>query len=959
MKKFNPAILTLLILTVIHTLLQAVPATPFPIVRTLPDGSQLTVYLKGDEFFNYYLSEDGFLIREDDTGYFQYGILQEDGLIRSTGVRVNVPDTRTTAEKEYTTTLTAFPDFSLVRSQRREARMAKQLSSASTSFPRTGSPRSLVILVNFSDVAFTTPDSRTAFTNLLNEPGYSDNGGTGSARDYFRSASFGISSPEFDVVGPFLLPENRAFYGGNALNGDDQRPREMIQAACLAADNAGVDFAVYDTDYDGIVDNVFVYYAGHNEAEGGPKESIWPHRWELNQTLKLDNKLIKGYACSSELRSNSGRQMCGIGTFAHEFGHVYGLADYYVTAGGSNHHTLYTWNIMDAGTYLNEGRTPPTYAAFDRFFLGWLTPTLLKSPRDVRLPDLQSTNIAYMLTATKTHSMKGDDPDPKEFILLEYRSLKGWDSFLPNSGMLITRIVYTSSDWYNNTPNNKADAMGVDILEADGLASASLSSLRGDPFPGSMGVTAFYPTTRSGSDMQQAVTSISEEADAVTFKFMGGSSIIAEINSSQELLRPFHSILTQQVDQQIIKVSGTNLSSFLTAKFSFNKHFEISKDGQSWYKSMKVEPVAGSVSPVELYIRYNPTDASFAETHFEYLLLESDNVDTQQILLTGKSTRPIYVIPPVAEEVTINTTEKLTARWNKVYDATGYYLSFFSKMPGKSVHRQGFDNGLNLPVGWNSNAGSILKNPAYAGDSIPSVELRNNNEFIETGYYLSQLNAFSFYIRSIGENTGKIYTETLKGDKWEVIDSFDIQYSLNNRHRIQLNGKDYRKFRVRFLKGTGTVAIDDPEAEFTDDIYFYELEKWITDTVYHFREIDPVRNYNFSVRASDRTLYPNHLLKYENITDHSNIVEVKREFTNLSGFTNNKAGFRVYTDGSGLLHLSADNPGKSGGIIYIYDSSGRLLKSLSYDKNLFASIKLPVNQLYIIRAEGKALKIFL
>ena len=49
--------------------------------------------------------------------------------------------------------------------------------------------------------------------------------------------------------------------------------------------------------------------------------------------------------------------MCGIGTFAHEFSHVYGLVDYYATDGGE-HHTLSMWSIMDDGAYLNEGRTP-------------------------------------------------------------------------------------------------------------------------------------------------------------------------------------------------------------------------------------------------------------------------------------------------------------------------------------------------------------------------------------------------------------------------------------------------------------------------------------------------------------------------------------------------------------------------------------------------------------------------
>jgi M6 family metalloprotease-like protein len=54
---------------------------------------------------------------------------------------------------------------------------------------------------------------------MLNQQGYSDNGGTGSARDYFIESSFGAFSPQFDVVGPFDLPQNMAFYGENNSQG--------------------------------------------------------------------------------------------------------------------------------------------------------------------------------------------------------------------------------------------------------------------------------------------------------------------------------------------------------------------------------------------------------------------------------------------------------------------------------------------------------------------------------------------------------------------------------------------------------------------------------------------------------------------------------------------------------------------------------------------------------------------
>ena len=50
----------------------AVPASPYPVTITQPDGTTLTVILKGDEFHHYHTTEDGFLIVKDKEGIFNY-----------------------------------------------------------------------------------------------------------------------------------------------------------------------------------------------------------------------------------------------------------------------------------------------------------------------------------------------------------------------------------------------------------------------------------------------------------------------------------------------------------------------------------------------------------------------------------------------------------------------------------------------------------------------------------------------------------------------------------------------------------------------------------------------------------------------------------------------------------------------------------------------------------------------
>ncbi len=513
----------------------AVPATPHPHRIVQADGSELTVFLRGDEHFSYYVSEDGYLIKEDEEGIFRYAYQDEQGLIGATEMKVRSIEARTAEERAYLEAQVPYPDFRTIRQERKQQRAAAATSTTKQkNFPNTGSPKSLVILVNFADVAFVTPSPKQAFNRMLNEENYADNGATGSARDYFIAASFRQSAPNFEVVGPYTLPENRVYYGGNDAWGEDRRPREMVIDACRAAYFDGVDFSKYDTDGDGIVDNVFVYYAGHNEAENGPKESVWPHRWTLESPLILNNVYIFGYACTSELKNSSGSQMCGIGTFVHEFGHVYGLPDYYDTA-QSSRYTLQSWNVMDSGTYLNEGRTPPTYSAFDRFYLGWLTPTLLSYPQIVFLEDLETSNTAYIITHNQEHNLKGNNPSPQEFITLENRQKTGWDSFLPGHGMLATRIYYDANTWQENTVNNNPRALGVDIIEADGIASEG--SLAGDPFPGGKNITEFHPTTRDGLDMGQPIENIEEIGDVIYFSFMGGGENLSRFAHKKDLIK--------------------------------------------------------------------------------------------------------------------------------------------------------------------------------------------------------------------------------------------------------------------------------------------------------------------------------------------------------------------------------------------------------------------------------------
>ncbi len=500
--------------------LLAVRATPEPITITQADGTRITFRLRGDEHFHYRTTLDGYALVPDSRNILTYARQDEKGNLVSTNIRASNAGSRTATEKKLLTTLPQNIALRRTSQSQRIMRSASNTTIASAeafqkTFPVTGSPRSIVILVNFADRSFITANPLSAFTNLLNQKGYSANGGTGSARDYFRDNSMGVFDPQFDVAGPFTLPQKMDYYGKNDSNGDDTAPQQMVIDACTLAAANGVDFSLYDTDKNGIVDNVFIYYAGYNEAEGAPANTVWPHRWSLNNTnTRFNNVSIYGYACTSELKDASGTNMCGIGTFTHEFGHVLGLPDLYNTD-DQDKFALSYWDIMDAGPYLNAGRTPPCYSAYERFFLNWLAPTELKGKGDFTLNFLGSSNKAYLISQTGNHNLNGANPSSSEFFMLENRQRTGWDTYLPGHGMLVSHINYNAGTWADNTVNNNVAALGVGLVTADGVASSY--TLSGDPFPGSSKNAYFMPVLQDGTAIKRMAYNIKETSGLITF----------------------------------------------------------------------------------------------------------------------------------------------------------------------------------------------------------------------------------------------------------------------------------------------------------------------------------------------------------------------------------------------------------------------------------------------------------
>lgn len=212
--KTGKTLLSILFMMLLYTgSVFASPARRTPIEMPLPDGSTVTVQLNGDEFAHYYTSTDSYLLLKGEDGFFYYAEQDKDGNLVSSNFKAKNVDIRTQSENNFLSTVNTEQLIKLqqqnVAKNRRLTRNVKQ----NVSYPTMGKQKCLIILVEFKDEHFYTENPYEAFNNMLNQEGYSDNGGTGSARDYFIENSSGQFLPEFDVYGPVRLDKPMKYYG--------------------------------------------------------------------------------------------------------------------------------------------------------------------------------------------------------------------------------------------------------------------------------------------------------------------------------------------------------------------------------------------------------------------------------------------------------------------------------------------------------------------------------------------------------------------------------------------------------------------------------------------------------------------------------------------------------------------------------------------------------------------------
>lgn len=792
----------------------AVTAWPEPITLQQPDGTSITLRLYGDEAHHGFLSLDGHpMVRDAATGVWRMA----------------------TAEERLT--LTNAHQASRLKVQRLQQKWTQHRA-----MPVTGSPRSLVVLVEYADVHFTIPSPQLTFQRMLTEEGFSDYGLQGSARDYFRDASNGHFTPQFEVLGPVQLAHDMAYYGGHdAQNVNDGHAWEMAYEACRLLDDE-VDFNNYDTDGDGRIDNVFVIFAGRGEASGGGENSVWPHSFDLSVTTQptylFDGVRLDHYACTNELL---GADIAGIGTFCHEFCHVLGLPDLYST----DYNTAFSpgpWSILDSGSYNDRGKCPPTFSAYERYALGWVEPRTFDGPANIVISPLLNSGDVYLVPTAKE----------TEYFLLENRQQHSWDTFLPHHGMLVWHIDYDEAAWTQNTVNNLPTHQRVDIVEADNLRTTT--SLEGDPFPGSTLVQQFTDTTTpalvswSGKSLGTSLTHITESGYDILFKVNGGV---------QTLSVP-------------VALEPTDVSSR-----SFTAHWRGADDADVAYRFTLFEHISdGTLEP---HPRYNGVDTGSttsldidhlkSATTYAYSVTARDAFDeTAPSALISVETLPqtFSEAAPIVLGPSEISSDSFVARWTPFPSAltTGYTLELFQRtLADADQTTADFTDGVTaLPAGWTTDCTATYSSAAYSGDAIPALRLSAGHH-ITTPRSTAPIRSVSLWHRSSAAQAALIVEGQDYDGRWSSICTITSSHVEGGNTTLLTDADsltaDVYALRLRLQDGeTSSLALDDisiisgGQYERTNLQAATVTATTTTPQQYRFTDLAPATTYYYRIAAT-------------------------------------------------------------------------------------------------------------
>ncbi|MBR5102051.1 MAG: hypothetical protein IK092_02900, partial [Muribaculaceae bacterium] len=148
----------------------AIPAAPYPVVLTQPDGTTIETHINGDEFYDFRTTADGYTIVQNADGYYVYAQKQNGKLVPTSVVARNA-DERSAAERAWLKNLgkRLIDDRNVINAKK--ARSNRTAAMRAPGFDYNNF-RGLVILVEWSDVKFQRSDPLEFFSDMIKKRNY-------------------------------------------------------------------------------------------------------------------------------------------------------------------------------------------------------------------------------------------------------------------------------------------------------------------------------------------------------------------------------------------------------------------------------------------------------------------------------------------------------------------------------------------------------------------------------------------------------------------------------------------------------------------------------------------------------------------------------------------------------------------------------------------------------------------
>jgi M6 family metalloprotease-like protein len=412
-----------------------------------PDGTTIDVRIWGDEFYHVVESLDGYtLVRDEQTGFGCYARRSPDGNeFISTGVPVGSPRFATLRLQPH---LRLNPEAVRARVAEARARLEEEKADVLGALgrnvepapPTLGQVQGITLLVDFDDQPAVIPAAE--IDNYCNQVGYSGYGNNGSVRDYFYDVSDGhLAYTNFVPDGYYRAVETKSWYDNSSVP-CCSRARSLVLEALNDLDDQGFDFSQYDSNGDGLIDAVNVFYAG---TRNGPwTYGLWPHSGWIS--FSADGVSTGRYQITdigNELR---------LRTFCHENGHMVGywpdLYDYGYESAGVGNFCLMCYGASDTN--------PAEPSAYMKYLAGWADIMPLVAPQS-----------GVSATAGVNTIYKFDNPyAANEYYLIENRQRTERDAAIPDDGLAIWHVdEFGNNDWEQMTPDYHYE---VTLVQADG-----------------------------------------------------------------------------------------------------------------------------------------------------------------------------------------------------------------------------------------------------------------------------------------------------------------------------------------------------------------------------------------------------------------------------------------------------------------------------------------------------------